>query len=444
MKITFILPAIGRKKNKQYIKSWAVFPPVAFGILKALTPPEIEIEFIDDRKDYIDFSLSTDCVALSVESCTAKRAYYIAEQFRGRRIPVIIGGSQATFIPGEVQNFCDAVYIGNAEDKWREVLADLDRGKLKKKYVAAPGFSTTVPDNTIFKNNYAPISLIESARGCYFDCAICSIARYYKKQFFPRPIESIVKEFKASPNPYIFLLDDNLIARREFTIELLQNLRPLKKKWISQASIQIACDEKLLDLAYRAGCRELFIGFESLDESTLASINKKWSLSFGKLDDLVKKIHNHGISIYANFVFGFDQDTLKSFDDVYEFSHRHSFQMVGYNTLLPYPNTAIYNTLLKHGRMTHPRWWLDPDFQFGDIPFIPKNMTKEQLIEKSRQLRLAFYNPKSIFKRAWHFISHGMDPGLSIVALFQYLMMGREVNNKLNIPLGENLDSAGK
>jgi len=162
------------------------------------------------------------------------------------------------------------------------------------------------------------------------------------------------------------------------------------------------------------------------------------------VEDLIKKIHNAGISIYANFVLGFDYDNEETFDSILEFSLKNAFQMAGYNTLLPYPNTHIYNVLKKEGRMDKTGWWLDPDFRFGEIPFIPKKLTKEELINKSIKLRKDFYKFSSVAKRLKQFFHYNFDPVMSLLILREYFSLSREIDAKIGIPLAANLDDGVK
>ena len=93
MKITFILPAIGKKQGQKYIGTWKM-EPLTIAVLKALTPSDIETEFFDDRIELIDYDTRTDLVCITVETYTARRSYQIAARFRERGIPVVMGGYQ--------------------------------------------------------------------------------------------------------------------------------------------------------------------------------------------------------------------------------------------------------------------------------------------------------------------------------------------------------------
>ena len=133
MKITFILPAIGKKPGQKYIGTWKM-EPLTIAVLKSLTPPDIETELFDDRIELIDYDTKTDLVAISVETYTAKRSYHIAEEFRKRGAAVVIGGYHVSLIPEEAALYADSILIGNAEKAWGELIEDFRNKRLKKIY----------------------------------------------------------------------------------------------------------------------------------------------------------------------------------------------------------------------------------------------------------------------------------------------------------------------
>lgn len=163
MKVTFILPAIGKKTGRRYIKTWQQMEPLTIARLKALTPPEVETEFFDDRIELIDFDTDTDLVAVTAEFYTARRAYLIAERFRGRNIPVVIGGYHATLCPDEVDRHADAVVQGNAETVWAPLLQDVRRGSLRRRYRGEPVFFDIPVDRSIYGGKkYSALRTLES------------------------------------------------------------------------------------------------------------------------------------------------------------------------------------------------------------------------------------------------------------------------------------------
>ena len=167
MKITFIYPAVGKKHGQKYIHTWKM-EPLPIATLKALTPPEIDVEFFDDRLELMHYETKTDLVAIAVETYTAKRAYHIASEFRKRGIPVVMGGYHPTALPEETAHYADAVIVGNAEVAWPQLLHDAERGQLQQRYDGKPGYGV-IPDRSIFADKkYLPLGLVETGRGCGF------------------------------------------------------------------------------------------------------------------------------------------------------------------------------------------------------------------------------------------------------------------------------------
>lgn len=165
MKVTFILPSIGRKKIGEYLKTWQM-EPLVIALLSSLTPPDIKRVFFDDRIEEIDYDDPTDLVAISVETFTAKRAYQISAAYRKRGVKVVMGGFHPTLAPEDAAMHADAVVIGEAEGVWHEVLDDARTGSLKRSY--RQGYRSTLeglqPDRTIYSNKrYLALSLVESA-----------------------------------------------------------------------------------------------------------------------------------------------------------------------------------------------------------------------------------------------------------------------------------------
>ena len=236
MKITFILPAIGKKRGKKYIGTWKM-EPLTIAVLKALTPSDVETEFIDDRIELPDYDTQTDLVCITVETYTAKRSYRIAARFRKRGIPVVMGGYHATICPEETEQFCDSVIVGNAETVWTQMVSDARTGQLKKRYKGGIGTYGVTPDKSIFTGKkYLPVSLVETGRGCNHNCEFCSISRFYDSHYHARSHALIEEDITASPYKYFFLVDDNLVANRKNAIALFKRIEPLHIKWAGQGS----------------------------------------------------------------------------------------------------------------------------------------------------------------------------------------------------------------
>ncbi|HLE11413.1 MAG: hypothetical protein A2504_17340 [Bdellovibrionales bacterium RIFOXYD12_FULL_39_22] len=403
MKITFIMPSIGRKADTpSYLRTWQM-EPLPIATLAALTPPAVEREFFDDRMDEINFETKTDLVAITVETYTARRSYEISYEFRKRGIPVIMGGFHPTLVPDEVAQYADSVFIGEAEGMWQQVLTDLKLRDLKKTYRATrPELYDVVPDRSIFKGKkYLNLGLIETGRGCAFNCDFCTIQKFYKKSYRYRQIEGVIKEISALKYRFYFFVDDNIVANPQHAKELFRALIPLKIQWFTQGSINMSDDPEMLDLMKQSGCVGVLIGFESLNDATLSSMNKNINLQYDR-DKSIMKLYDAGIRIYATFVFGNDNDTREDFDKVFEFALRHRMFITAFNHLVPFPGTDLYTRLKNEGRLRDEKYWLNHDYHFGDVSYHPKNFSHEELRDLCFSYRNKFYSWGSILKRLFN------------------------------------------
>ena len=440
MKLLFILPAIGRKDGERYIGTWKM-EPLTVATLKALTPRGVETHFYDDRVEAIDYSIDVDMVAISVETYTASRAYQIAAKFRRRNVAVAMGGYHVTAVPDEAAKHADCVVVGNAESVWGQVIEDFLGGRMQSRYDGARGGVPPMPDRGIYgAKKYLPLSLVETGRGCPNHCEFCAITCFYRAKYSPRPIADVVAEIKAAKNKFVFFVDDNLSASRSHLMSLCEAIAPLKIKWTSQASLAVAKDGELLRAMKRSGCQVLLIGFESLDEKNLDQMNKSWNYKLGERDELVRKMHKAGIGIYATFVFGFDADADETFEDTIRFAMERKFFFAAFNHLLPFPGTPLYERLRGTDRLLYEKWWLKEGYRYGDIPYRPMKMPHDALKDRCADARRRFFSPLNIWRRG--LASIWRNPGLMINAIYfsQNIALGKEVDQKLNLPLGVGLD----
>lgn len=446
MKILFILPGIGKKPGERYLKSW-LMEPLTIAVLKRLTPECYETAFFDDRVETIDYEADCDVVAITIETYTAKRAYEIAERFRSKGKMILCGGYHATLCPEDAALHADVVISGNAENVWAEALGDISRGDFKPLYRGETLLDYGQPDRSIYADKmkkYLPVSLVEIGRGCHHRCEFCSIAAYYGGCYRHRPIEDIIEEIKTCRHKLFFFVDDSIFSDREFAKELFTEVAKLKIAWTTQITIDVARDEELLLLMGRSGCRLVLIGFESISAGNLKQMNKSWSERFGERDEIVERIHRAGISIYASFVFGFDEDREQTFADVLDFSMRHQFFVTAFNHLLVFPNTGTYGRFEREGRLPTEKWWLENDYRYGTISFQPTLITPEELSDLCAKYKRKFYTFPSIMRRVPALWKRTRNIKLHAAYWFINILFHFEVDKRLGIPLGKNLDEVKK
>lgn len=396
MKLTLIRPNLGNYRSSD------AMPPLAMGILAARSPGW-DITFHDEKAEPLPTGDRPDLVALSVETFTARRAYAVADAYRQRGVPVVMGGYHPTFLPDEALLHADAVVIGDGEGAWERLLQDFKVGQLQPRYVgdrSAPLLDYRVERSIFRGKRYAPVELVQYGRGCRFACDFCSIHSFYGNSVRVRPLDGLLREIESLPaRRLLFFVDDNLFSNEAELGALLDAMRGLKRRWSCQMSIDVARDARLLDRLAEAGCRFVLIGFESLLPANLKQMAKPWNKVAGSYEDVVRALHSRGIGIYGTFVFGYDADTPESIARTVDFAIESRMEIANFNALTPTPGSALYNRLRDEGRLLSAQWWLDPDYRYGDTIFEPRGMSAAELAEGVFAARERFYGWSSIARR---------------------------------------------
>ena len=437
------MPSVGRKnRQKKYLKTW-LMEPLPIAQLASLTPSDIDIEFFDDRLEEINYKTDADLIAINIETYTARRAYQIADNFRKENKTIIMGGFHATLNHEEVLEHADAVLIGEAENIWTEILEDFKHSKLQKIYKSKerPKLDGLFPDRSVYKGKkYLKLGLLEAGRGCYFNCNFCSVTHFYKQSYVPRPVEDIIKEIKELNYRYYFFVNDNICADFNYAKKLFKALIPLKIKWISQASINISKDKEILELMKKSGCIGVLIGFESLDEVALKEMGKPAINKIDIYEKAIDAIYDYGIGIYATFVFGYSEKDEYFFEKTYQFARRNKFLLVAFNHLVPFPGTPLYEKLKKEGRLIYEKWWLEPNFRFGDVAFRPEHMSAERLSNLCHVYRKKFYNFSSFWYRFFNLKTSFRSFGAMYIFFLVNIISKVDVKKRKGLPLGKNVN----
>ena len=434
MKITFIRP------NLRATRSSDAMEPLCFAVLEGLTPPDIETTLYDERLEPIPFDDPTDLAAITVETYTARRSYQIATDYRRRGVKVVMGGYHPTFLPGEALRFADAVVQGDAEGGWPQVVTDACEGRLRRVYQTSefPPLDGSPPDRRIFAGKrYAPLALVQYGRGCRYNCDFCSIRAFYGSTMRQRPVRDVVEEIERIGRRHVFLVDDNIFVDVPKAKELFRALIPLDILWSCQVSIDIARDRELMRLMQQSGCLSAVIGFESLNAANLRQMRKGWNLKGRDYESAIARFHDAGILIYGSFVFGYDHDTVDSFDASVEFAIRNKLCLANFNPLTPMPGTTLYERLSREGRLIHDRWWLDPTYRYGEAAYHPRGMTADQLTEGVHLARTKFNTLSSMVRRACDTRTHLRTPFRLGVYVAANRISRREIRSKQGRALGE-------
>jgi radical SAM superfamily enzyme YgiQ (UPF0313 family) len=353
----------------------------------ALTPPEWEVTVIDEKVEAVDFHQEADLVGITAMTCSVNRGYEIADRFRARGIPVVMGGMHASSLPEEARRHADSVLVGEAEGLWPEVLRDAVAGTLRPIYrhTDGPPRLDHLPraNRDLYRNKgYLPVHFVETTRGCPFDCEFCAVTTFFGGKHRNRPLEEVRAELE-SLRPFegfvmqnvLFFVDDNIVSHRAYARAFLTRIAGLGLQWLGHASVNLADDPEMLRLCQRSGCLGVLIGFETLSPETMRSIGRKSRLRMEYLD-AIQKIHDHGIAIDGSFVFGFDTDDEGVFDRTLEFVTRAKIEIPYFSILTPYPATRLHARLEGQGRILHRDWSL---YDTSHVVFQPRRLSVEQL-----------------------------------------------------------------
>ena len=439
-RVTIVHPCVGRTVGmKRYIRTWQM-EPIGAAMIAALVPADVDKRFYDDRLESIPYDEPTDLVAISVETYTAKRAYQIASEYRKRGVPVVMGGFHATLCPDEVIQYCESIVLGEAEVVFRELIDDYRHGCPQRVYQGAvrPPLSTD-PDRSIFRDKkYLGIRLVEFARGCRFKCDFCAVQSYFDATHSHRPIDRVIEEVRRvrKRGQMIFFIDDNITSNLDAAKELMRALIPLRIRWVSQSAINVAYDNEALDLMKRSGCQGVLVGFESLDASTLRQMNKGFNMMGGGPQNALSNFRRHGLRIYGTFIFGYDQDTIETFQNTIEFTKQQGMFIAAFNHITPFPGTPLYKRMEAEGRLLYDSWWLDDRYRYNMIPFQPKNMSPQQLADECVRARRSFYSWPSILRRASKRVNF-RNPYMLLNFLVINAMHQWDVEGRNGLPLGD-------
>ena len=404
MKIRLIDPAYNHPfigHSQKVIKSiW--FARLTLTTLASLTPPDIEVQITDENVEPIDFEEDADLVGVTGMVMHASRAYQIAQKFRQRGIPVVMGGPHASSCPVEAKEHVDAVVIGEAENVWKGLIEDLKNGCLKPFYKADAYCSMKgMPRprlDLLRKEAYMTVNCIQTTRGCPYQCDFCHVTHFFGKTYRCRPVEEVIEEVQRLEGEFVVFIDDNIVGNRLYAKELFTRLKPLQKKWASQASMNVTRDAELLRLASESGCVSLFLGVESLSSENLKDMNKGFN-QVHQYEDAMKALHDYDIMILAGFIFGLDHDDEGVFERTLRFCERNHIELPSFFILTPLPGTRLFQRMDSEGRLLHKDW---AQYNGATVVFEPKLMTVETLQRGFNWVCQEAYSWGSILKRVFH------------------------------------------
>ena len=398
MNILLVMPHSNPKRS---FFSKFQYPSSTLQQIAALTPQEHQVTLIDERYKDVPFSSEYDLVGISALTYNAKRGYEIAKKYKELGVPVVFGGYHASLMPDEVKDHADSVVVGEAELTWPQLLKDFQAGKMKKIYtsprvVKAEEIIPARHDIGVF----TPFSqAIQATRGCPVGCEWCAMNRVEGKKFRARPIKEVIDEMKSIDAKTIFFADASITINPKYTKELFKEMKKLNKKFECFGNINVvARDEEFLQLSKEAGVTKWYLGIESISQENINQAGK----STNKVKDYKKAVQNikkDGMDVTGFFIFGLDGDTLDTFDSTLKAMNEFGLDEASFSILTPYPGTPLFTRMEKEGRITNYNW---NDYDEGKVNYVPKHMTKEELLEGIRRISLEFYSVKNCLRRSLH------------------------------------------
>ena len=360
-------------------------PPHGPVVFAASLPADVDVEFIDENLQSIDWDDRPDVVGISMMlTIQVKRGWEIADAFRKLGVPVIFGGIATMLHAEETMAHADAVFLGESEGRMQRVFADLRSGRLQKvyDYLADPPpiervgtARRDILDRDLYNyKGVQMVDLVHASRGCRYHCYPCAVAYLGGRTFRPRPIDKTIAELAAIDNNRLFLVDNSLAQDTQWEIDLFKAMIPLKKKWCCHP---IEDHPKVLDLAAQAGAWYVYQAvFDTSDH----------------IRERIKRYHDHGIGVEGTVLLGLDTHTEDSIKRLIDFLLEIELDLAEFTVLTPFPHTKAWDDLQGQQRITTYDWDL---YSADTVVYQPKQMSAQRLQELLAYAWDTFYQDES-------------------------------------------------
>ncbi|WP_186399975.1 radical SAM protein [Stappia sp. P2PMeth1] len=390
---------------------YALLASAGITTVAALLDGDFNIRLCDEMIEEVDFDDPSDVVAISMNVSQAARGIEIARRFRAMGRRVIMGGPHVSLAPGEFDGEADSLIIGEFETVASEVSRDLLAGALKPRYLCGQADlgRSPVPRWDLYRNDRAISGVIQTSRGCPFECSFCDVIQYLGRVQRHKPIANVLAEAQVLYDlgyRSINLSDDNFTVNRKKSRVLLEGLagwngrdgrQPVQ--FATQASIDLSRDAELIELCNMAGLRDIFVGIETSNEEALKEVKKRQNLRRDLVAE-ISRIVAGGLTVTGGMMVGFDHDDLGCFERQFEFGMALPVVNLRVSVLVAPIATPLYEKMAAEGRLFRD----NTNFPGGDLwtNIEPRQMTRRQLAEGAIWLVEALHEPDNAIKRFEH------------------------------------------
>jgi radical SAM superfamily enzyme YgiQ (UPF0313 family) len=392
----------------------SLMPSATLATLVALTPDDVAVEYryCDENVAPLDPDLDCDLVALTGMTLHEPRLAELSRHFRGRGIPVALGGAFASLDTDRAAPLADHLFVGEAERTWPAFLRDLARGEARPRYEQPEHVDlaeSPPPDWRFIRGRDYLYLTVQASRGCPNRCDFCDaiqlVGRRYRKKSVDQVLTEIDRAYRAGAET-IFFSEDNFYVNRRYTRELLERIvqwntaqdHPIQ--FSCQASVRIADDEEILRLLADARFAVVFLGVESLRRECLEEVNKG-HLYREDLEVRLARLAHYGLLPFLGMIVGFDADDEASFDEIEAFIQRTASPIVSLSVLNAPQGTPLYQRMAAQGR-------IDESFDgvwHVSTNIVPRRFTRPELLQRHHRLFSRLYDPERFEPRARRWLS---------------------------------------